>query len=112
MLSFAKLVGDFNPLHLDPDFGKESVFKANIVHGMLAASFFSRIVGIYCPGRNGLYISQNINFRQPIYINDQIMVRATVVKRVDSIRVVTLKTEILKENKIVVDGEAKVKFYE
>ena len=47
VLAFAKLSGDFNRLHVDEDFGKKSQFKANLVHGMLAASLFSTLVGMH-----------------------------------------------------------------
>lgn len=112
VMDFAKLSGDFNPLHVDPDFGKKSQFKANIVHGMLAASLFSSLVGMHCTGEKSLYISQTLKFRQPIYYDDTVMVRGTIVSKNDSIRIITIKTEILKEDKIAIDGEAKVKVLE
>lgn len=55
VLSFAKLSGDYNPLHVDESYSKKSRFGKNIVHGMLAASFFSTLVGMYCPGRNSFF---------------------------------------------------------
>lgn len=109
VVDFAKLSGDFNPLHVDVDFGKKSTFKNNIVHGMLAGSLFSTLIGMYCPGEKSLYMSQTLNFRLPLYYNDTVLVRGTVISKNDSVRIITLKTEILKGNKVIVDGEAKVK---
>ena len=109
VLDFARLSGDFNPLHIDKDFAKKNRFKANLAHGMLAASLFSALVGMHCPGEKSIYISQTLNFRLPIYYNEILTVKGTVVGKNDSIRLITLKTEILKDEKIAVFGEAKVK---
>ena len=112
VMDFAKLSGDFNPLHVDAEFGKKSQFNGNIVHGMLAASLFSTLVGMRCPGEKSLYMSQTLNFRQPIYYNDTVIVKGTVISKNDSIKMITLKTEILKNNKVAIDGEAKVRVLE
>ena len=60
---FAELTGDFNPLHTDKSYGKKSKFGNNIVHGMLAGSLFSTLIGMYCLGEKSLYLSQNLNFK-------------------------------------------------
>src|SRR3989338_2219686 len=102
---FARLTGDHNPLHVDEAFGKESIFGKNIVHGMLAGSLFSTLVGMHCPGENCLYLSQSLRFRTPLYYGDVITVRGTVVGKNDAIRMITMKTEILREGKVLIDGE-------
>lgn len=112
VIGFAKLSGDFNPLHIDEDYGKKSIFKNNIVHGMLAGSLFSALIGMHCPGEKGLYLSQTLNFKLPIYYNDTVTVKGTVLHKNDAIKVITLKTEILKDDKVAVYGEAKVKVLE
>ncbi len=109
VLCFAELVGDYNQIHVDKKYGRSSLFGQNIVHGMLAGSLFSTLVGMYCPGENGLYLSQTLNFRYPIFFNDLVCVMGEVISKSDSIKVITLKTQILKDNIVVIDGEAKVK---
>ena len=111
-IDFARLSGDFNPLHVDPDFGKKSVFKNNVVHGMLAASLFSTLVGMHCPGEKSLYLAQSLNFKLPLYYDDAVIVKGTVISKTDGVNIITLKTEILKNGKTAVDGEAKVKLLE
>jgi acyl dehydratase len=111
VLSFAKLTGDENKLHLDPEFGRTTRFKDNIVHGMLAGSLFSRLIGMYCPGEHGAYLSQNINFKQPIFAGEEIIIRGEIVDFSHGTRIITLKTEILKNNKIAVDGIARAILY-
>jgi 3-hydroxybutyryl-CoA dehydratase len=36
---WAEVSGDFNPLHVDPEFGKKTLFGSNIAHGPLILSF-------------------------------------------------------------------------
>ena len=53
---FAKISGDFNPIHMNEEFAKSTKFGGKIVHGMLLASFLSRMVGMYLPGKYALYL--------------------------------------------------------
>ena len=112
VITFSRLTGDFNPLHVDTEFGKKSLFKKNVVHGMLASSLFSTIVGMHCPGKKSLYLSQSLNFKSPIFYDDVLVVKGTGSHKSKIIKLVSLKTEILKDGKVVISGEAKVKVLE
>lgn len=112
VMKFAELTGDYNPLHVDCDFGEKSIFKKNVAHGMLISGFFSTLIGMYCPGEKSLYLNQSLSFRSPVFIGDIVLVRGTVISKNESIKIITLKTQILKNNNIVIDGEAKVKVLE
>lgn len=109
VLKFAELTGDHNPLHVDPVFGAQSQFGKNIAHGMLAGSLFSALVGMYCPGQKALYISQTLQFIKPIFYGDCVKVRGAVTNKNDSIRLITIRTDILRPNEIIITGEAKAK---
>lgn len=112
ILKFAYLTGDFNPLHVDKEFGKKSQFKQNIVHGMLAGSLFSTLVGMHCPGKRSLYLSQTLNFKKPLFYEDTVTVKGTIIAKNDVLLLITLKTEIIKEGKVCINGEAKIKVLE
>ena len=106
---FANLSGDYNPLHMDENYVKSTKFKKQICHGMLLASFFSKLVGMYMPGKNALYFSQTLNFQAPCYVEDEITVKGEVIDKSDSTRMVTLKTIIHNHTgTCLVDGVAKV----
>jgi len=106
---FSELTGDSNPLHMDENYIKDSNFKENVVFGMLSASLFSTLVGMYCPGKNALYLSQTLDFRNPLHLDDEIIVRGEVIEKYDKFDMIKMKTEILNDNCIFVSGEAKVK---
>lgn len=109
VLEFAALTGDANKLHVDESHGKQSAFGQNICHGMLAGGLFSTLIGMHLPGEGVLYLSQTLAFREPIFCSDKLKVRGTVISKNDAIKVVTIKTEICKDNKVAISGEARVK---
>ena len=71
---FAKISGDFNPLHMDSKYAESTKFGKKICHGMLLASLFSRLIGMHIPGKKSLYFSQTLNFLEPCYIDDNVII--------------------------------------
>lgn len=106
---FAKISGDYNPLHMDETYASTTNFKKRICHGMLLASFFSRLIGMYLPGKNSLYFSQTLNFQAPCFIGETITVEGEIIDKSESTRIVTIKTIVYNHlGKCLVDGIAKV----
>ena len=56
---FAEVSGDHNPVHMDEAFAKTTLFKTRIAHGLLSASFISRVLGVQLPGPGAIYLKQN-----------------------------------------------------
>ena len=106
---FAKISGDFNPLHMDDVYASGTIFEKRVCHGMLLASFFSKLIGMYLPGKNALYFSQSLQFKSPCFIDDRIIVEGEVLDKSNSTKIITVKTTIQKDSGIsLVDGQAKV----
>lgn len=106
---FSKLSGDLNPLHMDDEFAKSTNFEGRLCHGMLLSSFFSRLVGMLLPGKNALYFSQTLNFKNPCFVNDQITIEGKIIDKSESTQIINLETKIFHKNgKCLVDGNAKV----
>ncbi|WP_416898121.1 MAG: MaoC family dehydratase [Minwuia sp.] len=76
--AFADASGDDNPLHLDEDYAKTTMFKGRIAHGMLSGSFLSTIFGTIFPGPGGIYLSQNMKFVAPVRVGDKVTARAEI----------------------------------
>ena len=108
IIAFAELSGDNNPLHLSNAYASESRYKKRIAHGLLSASFFSALFGSRLPGNGCVYLSQTLNFKRPVYINDTV----TAIIKVMSIDKVKKRVEfstICKvKNRIVIDGIAEI----
>jgi 3-hydroxybutyryl-CoA dehydratase len=106
---FAKLSGDYTPLHMDEQYGKNSTFKRKICHGLLLVSFFSRLIGMHLPGENALCISHTINYMFPGFIDDEITVEGLVINKSIATKIITLKTTITNNSgKCLIDGQAKI----
>ena len=106
---FAEATEDDNPIHLDEEEAKKSIFKTRIAHGMLSAGFISAVLGTRFPGSGTIYMGQSMKFLRPVFLGDEIKVRLTVLeKNVEKNR---LKLETLCFNQKgdqVLAGEAQV----
>jgi 3-oxoacyl-[acyl-carrier protein] reductase len=107
---FARVSGDFSPLHVDPEYAATTEFGHCVVHGILLASLFSQLVGMRVPGKAALYLGQDLTFRHPARVGDPLRAIAKVTAKSDATRMLTLLTEIRTEsNRILVSGTARVK---
>ena len=70
--SFAGISGDHNPVHMSNEYAENSRFKKRIAHGMISSSFFSALFGTRLPGNGCVYVSQSLNFKRPVYIDDTV----------------------------------------
>jgi 3-hydroxybutyryl-CoA dehydratase len=103
---FADVSGDFNPVHMDAEYAKTTMFKGRIAHGMLSASFISTVLGTKLPGPGCVYLSQNLKFKAPVRPGDTVTAQVTV-KAVDQERGrVSVETVCTVDGKPVIDGEA------
>jgi 3-hydroxybutyryl-CoA dehydratase len=76
--AFAGLTGDFNPLHVDAEFARQSRFGERIAHGLLTAGLISTVLGMHLPGPGGIFLSQTLKFLRPVRIGDTITATAEV----------------------------------
>ena len=106
---FAKITGDFSPIHMEEGFARTTKFKQRISHGMLVGSFFSRLVGMHLPGKNGVLLSYSIKHLLPCFLDQEILVKGIVMDKSNSTRIITLKATITDSyGKTLIDGILKV----
>lgn len=109
---FANLSMDKNPIHLDDEYAAKSPFGKILVHGFLTGSLFSAIIGTLLPGNGSVYLSQTMNFRKPIFHNQEVTAKVTIAEIRKDKPIVTLETICFNDkNEIVIDGTALVKVY-
>lgn len=106
---FAELSGDYNPLHMDNAYAKESIFGQRIAHGMLSASYISTIIGTKFPGNGTIYIQQNLKFKRPVYIGEHLIIRVELDEILDKNKAKLLTTVRTIKEETVIEGEALVK---
>jgi 3-hydroxybutyryl-CoA dehydratase len=111
VVDFSRITGDDNPIHLDELVAQKSIFKSRVVHGMLVSSMFSKIFGTIYPGVGSIYLDQSLKFLKPVYINQEIQARVTLISFDSVKRKGTFLTECLDENmNLIITGEAKILF--
>ena len=107
--TFAGVTGDFNPVHIDAEFAKSTMFKERIAHGMLSAGFISAVLGTQLPGVNTIYLSQELNFKGPVKIGDTVTATVEVLEKIEGKNRLVLQTTVVnQEGKLVTDGKAVV----
>jgi len=106
---FGRDTGDYNPLHMSEEYASSTSFKKRVCSGMFLSSFFSRLVGMYLPGKHALHISQSLNFVNPCFIGETITVEGKVIDKSPATKTIKLETTITNESgKRIIDGKAQV----
>jgi 3-hydroxybutyryl-CoA dehydratase len=107
---FSNITGDVNPIHLDPEFSKNYIFKKPIVHGLLVASQISELIANVMPGPGSVYMAQNLIFKAPVFHNDEIICRVEIIKIILEKNIIELSTICTNSEKlIIIDGVATIK---
>jgi len=107
---YAGLVGDLNPVHIDEEFAKKSIFGKRVAHGMLGAGMISAVIGTDLPGINSIYLGQELKFLAPVFIGDTITAEVEITKLRDDKKIVTMKTTVRNQKgEDVIAGEAVIK---
>lgn len=106
---FADASGDHNPLHLDEEFAKNTRFGRRIAHGMLSASLISAVIARELPGEGSIYLGQTLQFIAPVFPDDTVTARVTVVSQREDKPIMKLATVCTNQHgEVVVKGEAAV----
>lgn len=100
--AFRSFTKDINPLHLDSNFAREKGYKDCVVFGMLTASYYSTLVGVYLPGEKSLIHSVEIKFLKPVYIGDILRVEGVVKEKSDTFKLLIIKATITNQNNVKV----------
>ena len=107
--TFAGVTGDFNPVHIDAEFAKTTMFQGRIAHGMLSAGFISAVLGTALPGKNTIYLGQELQFKAPVKIGDTVTATVEVQEKIEGKNRLILRTTVTNQDGILVtDGKATV----
>lgn len=75
----ARLIGDFNPLHVDESFARASRFGGRILHGVITSALMGAELGMVYAGTALGYLEHNARFLAPVRIGDDLTITWTVV---------------------------------
>jgi 3-hydroxybutyryl-CoA dehydratase len=106
---FARASGDYNPIHMNEDYARGTIFKARVVHGMLHAGIISGIIGTHFPGPGTIYLSQTLKFLKPVFICDEVTYLLKVLEYLQEKNRLRLQTVCINQKgETAVNGEALV----
>lgn len=106
---FAAISGDFNPVHVDAEFAKTSLFGARVAHGPLTLALAAGVLGMRLPGVGTIAVTNHIDYRRPVYIGDTITTRGEVAELdADANRARIALTWTNQDGTLVADGYAVV----
>jgi len=92
---YAQISGDTNPLHVNAEVGKASMFEKNIIHGHFSASVFTKIFGVMLHGEGHIYMKQNTTFLKPMFVDTPYRAIITVKE------IFPEKNRVLYETKVI-----------
>ena len=105
MEDFYRLTGDDSPIHRSEEYAAGRGYLGRVVYGMLGASFFSTLAGVYLPGEHCLLHGVEAKFARPVFIGDTLTVKGTVTEVNDTFKEITVRAEIFnQEGKKVTRG--------
>ena len=98
MRLFYRLTGDDSPIHMSDEAAQQRGHAGRVVYGMLGASLFSTLAGVYLPGSACLLHSVEAKFAKPVYVGDVLTVSGTVQEVNDTFRTITIKAAITNQH--------------
>jgi 3-hydroxybutyryl-CoA dehydratase len=104
---FARVTGDFNPVHLDQAYAEKTQFEGRVAHGLLSVGLLSALLGNILPGHGTIYLSQEVKFLAPVRIGDTIRAVVEVLDLIYEKNRAKFRTTCTNQDgKLVVDGIA------
>lgn len=110
IVNFGNMIGDFNPLHFDAEYSKNTIFQQRIAHGMLTLSFATGLGNMLGASMGTVMAFKGLTaeFKRPVFIGDTIRLKTTVINKRPSSKQaggwVTQQFEILNQDDAVVQA--------
>ncbi len=108
-MTFARITGDDNPLHVDEEFAKNTRFGDRIVHGVFLLGLISKALGRDFPGPGSVAVSISCRFLRPVRVNSEVRVSVKIIEKLERRRLVKAETNVFTEdNKKALAGGATI----
>lgn len=76
---FSELTGDASPLHVESEFARRSIYRGEVVHGMLNVAFIGLLDMLGAAYHDCRLTSLNAQFTSPVYAGDTFALTGSVV---------------------------------
>lgn len=109
---FQRISSDFNPLHTDEAFAMSKGFPERVMYGNILNAFVSHFVGMALPTRDVMIQTQDIQFRKPVYLGDEIILKASHEDVSEAVEIVNFKLKFYrpseKKPELVATGHVQI----
>lgn len=110
---FISVFEDRNALHTDEVFAKNKGFQSKVMHGNILNGFLSYFIGELLPTEEVMILSQTINFKKPVYLDDVLNFEAVVTDQSEAVQVNTLSFKFINADlKTVASGKIQIKEFQ
>ena len=89
--AFQQSSGDRNPLHTNLEFAKSKGFPECVMYGNILNGFVSFFIGMMLPTPDVIIHSQDIVYKNPVFLNDQLDFSATVEDISEAVNTIIFK---------------------
>ncbi|MFX1576570.1 MAG: acyl-CoA dehydrogenase family protein [Promethearchaeota archaeon] len=106
---YAKMSGDYNPLHMDDEYAATTMFGRRIAHGPVGGALVARVIGMQLPGLGTLAYNMKVNFTAPVFPGDEIKAIIKVTEKVPEKNLLKLSFTVINQKGLeVMNGYANV----
>ena len=105
---FVSLFKDENPLHTNTEFAIKKGFKGKVMHGNILNGFLSYFIGECLPTKDVIIHSQEIQFKNAVYLNDALVFKAEIIGFYESVNAVEFKFTFKRENTVMAKGKIQI----
>ncbi len=106
---FMELFSDKNALHTDEGYAMSKGFEGRVMYGNILNGFISHFVGESLPLKNVIIHSQEIQYKRPVYLNDELSFEAVVSEVFESVNTAVIQYLFKnKDAKTVAKGKIQV----
>ena len=106
---FQECSRDKNPLHTDESFAQKKGFRERVMYGNILNAFLSYFIGECLPTKNVIIHSQDVNYKKPVYLNDQLELEARIDGIYESVEAVEFSFKFInQDNQIVAKGHFQI----
>ncbi len=107
--AFQLCSGDMNPLHTDESFAKQKGFRERVMYGNILNGFVSYFIGECLPTKSVIIHSQDIVFKNPVYLNDNVLLEAVIDGVYESVNAIEFKFKFFNQNnKVIAKGHIQI----
>lgn len=104
MERFRAYTGDDSLIHTDPEFARSRGYQGVIVYGGLMLAHLSSVLGTRLPGRNGTSMRWNVNYRNPLFVDEPAELTCEVTHISPSVGVIEMSFRVTAGKRVIATG--------